>query len=448
MKRRLALAIGCVAMWVGAAGAAPPAAVAPARRLLLVSIDGLSWPVLQRSLARMPVLQRLGATGSSAPVSSVFPSLTWPAHTTLATANPPARHGVLGNRYWDRTTHKAVEYVDLDEPVLAGVPTLWTIARSMGLSTAALMWPLTSKQPGLDWNLPEVTDQGDFERGCSPGLLAELRSAGLPVDQLGRVGKDEMFLSDSFVRDAAVHIIGKHQPAVLLVHFLSVDAVAHQFGPDSRAMDWALDLVDRYLGDVLVALDKAHLRAATDVLVVSDHGFHAIRQYADPKQILALAGVRDPQLGLAINGQSLFVSTETPAQALDIAARIRARIAHLPEVDRVLVGDDLRRLGFPTPATNPHAPDLVVVARPDVFWVAGRGRAYHGPQGTLGMHGYPAGPAEGQAILVASGPHVQPAAAAQAALRMVDVGALAAYLIGATWPKPVEGRAPLTWIAR
>jgi len=437
----LALLLGLV--WLPRAALA----TAPARRLLLVSIDGLSWPRLQRSIKHMPTLAQVAAAGVSGPLDSVFPSLTWPAHTSLATATFPVKHGVLGNRYWDRTLHKTLEYVGADEPLLAGVPTLWSIAKSLKLSTASILWPLTSGQRDLDWNLPEVMNQSDFERGSSTGLLAELRTAGLPVDQLGRVGKDEMFLADSFVRDAAVHLIRQHQPAVMLVHFLSVDALAHQFGPDSRAVEWALDLVDRYLGDVLLALEQAHVSAATDVLIVSDHGFHTIHTYADPAQILALAGVRNPGLGLAVNGQALFVYTRTPAEGGEVAARIRAKSDSLPEVASVLRGPALQVLGFPTPATHPRAPDLVVVARPDVFWVAGRGRGWHGPLRTLGMHGYPAGPSDGQAVLVAAGPHIRRAAQVPRDLRLVDAAALAAHLIGAAWPEPVDGLVPMVLVA-
>lgn len=447
MHRRLALATWFAAVWVGVAGAAPPTAVSPTRRLLLVSIDGLSWPVLQRSWARVPNLARLAAAGSSGPISSVFPALTWPAHTSLATASWPSRHGVLGGRYWDRSARKVVEYVQGDQALPGDLPTLWSIAKAQGLSTAALMWPLTSKQASLDWNLPELHHQIDFERGCSPGLLTEWRDAGLPVGQLGRIGREEMFLADSFVRDAALQLIDRHQPAVLLLHFLSIDAVAHLFGPDAKAVDWALELVDRYLGEVLGALDKAHLRETTDVLVVSDHGFHTVHKFADPEELLGIAGVRTAKLGLAINGQALFVSTRNAAEAADIAEKLRAHAKLLPEVAAVLSGEALQRMGLPGPDAQPNAPDLVVLAQTDVFWIAKRGRAYRGPLGTLGMHGSPPGPPEGQAILVAAGPHLRAAPARQEPIRMVDVGALAASLIGASWPAPVDGQVPTALLA-
>ena len=416
--------------------AAPPSA--PQRHLLLVSIDGLAWPTLQRALPRLPTLSRLAREGTSAPLTSVFPSLTWPAHTSLVTGVFPAKHGVLGNRVYDRATKKVTELVEM--PAIIRGPTLFSVAHAKGLKTAALLWPATSGAPGLDWNLPEVHEQAEFQRYASPGLLKELQAAGLPVAQLGRIGREELFLSDSFVRDAAVHLIRRHKPALLLVHFLSVDSVAHQFGPGSRAVDWALELVDRYLGDVLAALHAAGIAGQTDVLVVSDHGFLAIDKYADPLEILKLAGVKPAGLGLAINGQALFVSTPTATDAIAVADKLRA--AKLPEIASVLEGLALTELGLPTPVQDPRAPDLVVVAPPNVFWVAGRGRRYKGPLNTLGMHGHPPGPPELQGIFVAAGPRLIQGGPMLTGLRLVDVAVLAGQLLQAPLPGAVDGVVP------
>ena len=39
---------------------------------------------------------------------TVFPSMTWPSHASLVTGSYPARHGVLGNRVYDRRRAKVL----------------------------------------------------------------------------------------------------------------------------------------------------------------------------------------------------------------------------------------------------------------------------------------------------------------------------------------------------
>jgi predicted AlkP superfamily pyrophosphatase or phosphodiesterase len=69
---------------------------------VLVSIDGLipeTYLDPDRLGLRVPPLRALHARGAFARgVESVFPSVTYPAHTTMVTGVTPRVHGITSNR--------------------------------------------------------------------------------------------------------------------------------------------------------------------------------------------------------------------------------------------------------------------------------------------------------------------------------------------------------------
>ena len=114
----------------------------PVEHVVLVSIDGLrpefyldpSWPA--------PMLQQMVAEGAHADaVRGVFPSVTYPSHTTLVTGALPAHHGVYynspfepggqtGRWYWEASAIRA--------------DTLWRAVHRAGGRSAAVGWPETA----------------------------------------------------------------------------------------------------------------------------------------------------------------------------------------------------------------------------------------------------------------------------------------------------------------
>src|SRR3954453_1785816 len=87
----------------GAHAAAPAPALppTPVDRVLVVSIDGLLPACYLEPDAHglaVPTLRMLARAGIAARgVRSVFPSVTYPSHTTMATGVPPAVHGIVTN---------------------------------------------------------------------------------------------------------------------------------------------------------------------------------------------------------------------------------------------------------------------------------------------------------------------------------------------------------------
>lgn len=104
--------------------AAPVAAPAPEppRLVVVVIIDQLpSWSFARDVDYMRRGIRRLVRGGTYVP-TALFPyaaTYTAPGHAALATGAPPARTGILANRWWDRERGEAVEAVaDQSAPVL------------------------------------------------------------------------------------------------------------------------------------------------------------------------------------------------------------------------------------------------------------------------------------------------------------------------------------------
>src|SRR5688572_2283222 len=122
-----------------ARGAEPPG---PIQHVIVVTIDGLMPGAYLSPDAhglKVPVLRRLAAGGaSSAGALSVFPSVTFPAHTSIASGVVPRRHGIVSNLAPDPLEKNLDGWRWYDEDVK--VPRVWDAAIAAGYRTALIEW--------------------------------------------------------------------------------------------------------------------------------------------------------------------------------------------------------------------------------------------------------------------------------------------------------------------
>lgn len=422
---------------------------AESRRLLLVSIDGLAAPYLEDPTLELPHLAGLVARGGIANrVRTPLPGVTWPCHTSLITATPPARHGVLGNLVVDRRDRALKEHLGdraYDKDELVRTPTLYDLAHEAGLTTAAVCWPQTRGARTLDFQVPEALDQPLFERYATPALWAELRAEGLPVERYAAWSSVNALapMQDRLTTEVACHLITRHRPELLLVHYLALDAYQHDFGAGSPEARWALASVDAELGRVLAGLRRADLLERTAIVVASDHGFTNTRTRLLPNVLLRQAGLlrldpagrpTDGDALAAANGGTATLTVFRERGRDELIARLARELGSLPGVAAVHAAEALPGLGLPGPDAHPHAGDLFLVAAPDTYFSSeASGDDAVEPAIYRGMHGHPPTDPWLHTTAVAAGPGV--AARGRAAeAELTEVGATAAALLGLAFP--------------
>jgi len=260
--------------------------------VLMISVDGMKPEYALEADARglkIPYLRSLIAEGSYAQaVVGVWPTVTYPSHTTLVTGVSPAEHGILANLEFDPQFHFKESWFWYAAQIR--VPTLWQAAHSAGLTTASVGWPVTVGASDIDYLIPEYWRISGPTEDLNPSdryLIAALsRPAGLLAQMQESVGSylmanDTSRRGDEIKTRFAIEILRRHKPAFMTLHLSSLDDIEHSYGALSAQANEDLEAIDAMLSQLAAA---AHaVDPAAIVTVVSDHGFttltHRINLY-------------------------------------------------------------------------------------------------------------------------------------------------------------------------
>jgi predicted AlkP superfamily pyrophosphatase or phosphodiesterase len=253
--------------------------------VLMISVDGLKpeyvFEAEKRDL-KIPYLRSLLTTGTYARgVIGVWPTVTYPSHTTLVTGVAPAEHGILSNVEFDPDQHfKDAWYWYADQ---IRVPTLWRVSHAAHFTTASVGWPVTVGATDIDFLIPEYWRITGPTKDLNPsdryliaalsrpdGLLAQMQLALGPY----LMANDTSLHGDEVKTRFAIDILRRHKPAFMTVHLSSLDDAEHGHGAFSAEANRDVEALDGMLADLTAAANAASPAAA--VAIVSDHGFTAL----------------------------------------------------------------------------------------------------------------------------------------------------------------------------
>lgn len=269
-----------------------------AKRIIVLSADALVHDDME-TLEQMPNFRKYLSGGSCIKqVKSIYPTITYPCHTTMATGVYPDRHGIVGNlkspyRYikspipwtWEH------EYVK--------VPDLFDAAKKAGLTTAAVFWPVTGNHPSIDYLIDEYWTQKKDETyteafhrmGTKPELFPIIeRHASVLVER-----KHPM--CDNFIVSCAADIIREFKPHLMMLHPANIDGYRHGNGLFGSHIRKGLEETDRYIGELMAAAEDAGVAEETSFVLTSDHGQLDIKRVININVYLADAGLIRPREG-------------------------------------------------------------------------------------------------------------------------------------------------------
>lgn len=300
-----------------------------ADHVILASVDALrpefycdeTWPA--------PTLQQLAFEGVRADgVRTVFPALTYPAHTTLATGALPARHGIAYNRPFVPGGRTEAWFWEASH---IRVPAIWDAVRAAGGTVASVGWPVTVGA-AIDWNVPDIWPehyvQADFiapvrAATTPPGLFAELER-----EATGRLRGENFGLGwltrEDRVGDIAAYLFERHRPTLLLMHLIGTDHMQHERGRNNPMTRRAVGAADRAIGQVLETVERLEMRDRVAFVIVGDHGSINRHTQLRPNAWLAAAGLLGDGADLApwraafhADGGSAFLRLREPRERAD-----------------------------------------------------------------------------------------------------------------------------------
>jgi predicted AlkP superfamily pyrophosphatase or phosphodiesterase len=268
--------------------------------VVMISVDGMKPEYIleaeQRGL-KIPFLRSLAVQGTYAQgVVGVWPTVTYPSHTTLVTGVTPSEHGIIANLEFDPEYRFAESWFWYAAQIR--VPTLWQAVHRKGRVTVSIGWPATVGADDIDYLIPEfwrLTGPTDHLNPSDlyligalarpPGLLDQMRSSAGPY----LMGNDIGLHGDEIKTRYAIEILRRRRPAFLTLHLSSLDEAEHSSGPFSAEAKQDLEALDAMLAQISAA---AHaVNAATILAVVSDHGFTTLTHRVNLYLAFAKAGL-------------------------------------------------------------------------------------------------------------------------------------------------------------
>lgn len=317
-----------------------PEAALDAGQVVLLVLDGLGWDQLQERRHLAPTLTSL----LGGPATSISPSTTATALTSIATGLPPGEHGVVGYR------------VAVDHEVLN-----------------ILRWstPDGDARSRID---PEAFQPHAAFLGQCPAIVtkAEFASSGFSGAHLCSVRFNGYRVPSTLVTEVG-RCLRAGEPFVY-AYYDGIDKVAHEYGLGEH-YDAELRFVDRLVADVLEVLPRD-----AALVVTADHG-----QVHVGDNLVHLHGEVTAQVSFQ-SGEGRFRWLHARPGRAD--ALLEAARAHHADTGWVVTRDETVDEGWWGPVVTDEARgrlgDVALVAREPVSY---HDEADSGPFNLIGRHG-------------------------------------------------------------
>ncbi len=347
-------------------------------KVVLISLDALFDQDLPLMRQQPFFGEFLAHASGCTHVRTVYPALTYPAHTTLVTGVDPRQHGIGHNQphhpeleasmrpwYWDRAQVK--------------VPNLFDAVKEAGGSCASVLWPVTGKTKSIRWNFPEVlalpgeNQTWKMLRYGTPLWLLQMELR----HRSERVSLREPHLSD-YATILLKDVIASHAPDLSAVHLVDLDDMRHHHGVFNRETRKAIQRLDHRAAEIWETMQHTPGMEGAALCLVSDHGQADVRETVSLGEALTRLG-----LGSLFTVQSngfgaylFFRQKEEAAHLGELTDFLRQHLAEL-RASAVYSAEDLAAMGAV------EGVSLAVEAAPGVVYDDGlsqakREKATHG----------------------------------------------------------------------
>ncbi|WP_340152272.1 alkaline phosphatase family protein [uncultured Marivirga sp.] len=364
------------------------------QQVILISIDGLrpdfyldhDWPA--------PILQHMAKNGTHAEVvKGIFPSVTYPSHTTIISGMPPSEHGIYYNTPFEPNGATGKWYWEYES---INVPTLFSLSKDAGLTSAAISWPVTVGAP-IDYNIPEVWSLIEGEDRFTPmrknatpkGFVEEIETYSTGKINVSNFGNEGYFAREQKFASAASYIFEKYNPDLLAVHLLSADHFQHTDGREGYMPKRAVSAVDAAIGQILETVERLGKLETTTFIITGDHGFVDIHSVMAPNVLLKQNGLisEDDKSWTAkfhTSGAAAFLHLQNPDDKESVK-KVKQLLEALPanhqKLFRIVEKQELNKIG-----ADPNA--MLAIAPNEGLNMTSKTTGELIRKGTGGTHGF------------------------------------------------------------
>lgn len=258
------------------------------KRMIVVSFDAVGARDLE-FLQEQPNFKAFFEESClSRQVKSIYPSVTYPAHTSILTGCYPKNHGVINNTLVQPHLPKP-DWMWQKHYIKR--PTLVDLVHKEGGKVACLFWPVMARS-GIKWNLPEVL----ANRPWNNQVFASLRN-GSPLYEISLLCRFGKLMDgirqpqlDNFSFESALYTLEKYKPDLMLIHLTDVDTIRHENGLQGEEVTAALLRHDERLGRLVQKLKDLHLYEDTALVLLGDHYQKDVSVVDYPNYYLERAG--------------------------------------------------------------------------------------------------------------------------------------------------------------
>lgn len=378
----------------------------------------------------------------------IYPTLTYPSHTTIITGQYPREHGIINNTKL-QSQRPSPDWYWYQRDVK--VPTLYDLVRQRHRKTAAFLWPVTAGSK-ITYNLAEIFPNRIWTNQVLVSLKASSPAFLLRMNQKYghlRRGIQQPELDD-FITACAVDTLKTRQPWLTLIHLVDMDSMRHRYGVRSEEAMAALKRLDARVGQLIDATIAAGTFSETNFAILGDHYQINVDHMIHLNQAFAQKGWLTPTANGTVKpdwhvwAKSCDGCTYIYTRNFADTKTLRHLLAATEGVEQVIDGAAAAKRG-----ADPHCQFMVEAQagyyftdetqRPAVVEAVdptslGQPDRYHG------VHGYDPDKPDYFTTLVLNGPAVVAGQTLDEA-RLIDEAPTFAKLLGVQFPEPLPGHA-------
>ena len=243
------------------------------KKLIVISLDALVYEDIEYLKTKPTFGMLLNGGAIVKRIRSVYPSITYVCHTTMATGCYPDKHGIVNNSY---VTHEKDSPWIFDHSYVRCEDIL-DAAKMAGFTTASVGWPVSGRHKNVDYLVNECWPRADapikeyedayLENGTPKWLYDEVVAPFISL-RYGRKQPESSY----FLTKISAEIIKRYKPDILMLHTGNVDKYRHDTGVFSDKVRRGLDECEEMVSMIVEATRYAGTFDDTNFIVTSDHG--------------------------------------------------------------------------------------------------------------------------------------------------------------------------------